>query len=212
MSDLSMRLAAAFKEVPIVAILRGVTPSDVVDVGEAIYRAGIRVIEVPLNSPEPFDSIARLATAFANRAIVGAGTVVSVDDVHRVAASGAEIVVAPNTDTAVIKAAIDVNLEPFPGWMSVSEAFSAYTAGARFLKLFPASTVGVGHVQAARAVLPSDARVFAVGGVGAANGAEWLAAGIDGFGIGSELYRPDRSVDDIAARAIDCVAALRRRG
>ncbi|MEM8982409.1 MAG: 2-dehydro-3-deoxy-6-phosphogalactonate aldolase [Pseudomonadota bacterium] len=210
MPDLSERLDEALSDVPIVAILRGIEPEDAIAVSEIVFAAGIRVIEVPLNSPRPFESIERLASAFAGRAIVGAGTVLSADDARAVAASGGKIAVAPNTDPTVIGAAIEAGVEPLPGWMTVSEALAAYAAGARHLKLFPASTVGAGHIAAARAVLPNDTRLLAVGGVGAENSREWADAGIDGYGIGSELYKPGRSLNDIGARANACVAALRR--
>ncbi|MEL7537715.1 MAG: 2-dehydro-3-deoxy-6-phosphogalactonate aldolase [Pseudomonadota bacterium] len=209
MSDLSERVAASMRDMPVVAILRGVTPDSVIDVAEAIFDAGIRLIEVPLNSPQPIDSIARLAAAFGDRAIVGAGTVLTTAAVDAVAASGGQLIVAPNTDVAVIERTIGRGLLPLPGWATASEALTAYAAGARYLKLFPASTYGAAHVKGVRAVLPADAHIIAVGGVGANDAAAWLDAGVIGFGVGSELYRPDRSIDDIAGRARALAAAMR---
>jgi 2-dehydro-3-deoxyphosphogalactonate aldolase len=175
----------------IIAILRGVRPERVVRVAQLCHRHGIRAIEVPLNSPEPFDSIARLADAALPGCAIGAGTVLGIDDVARVHDAGAQFIVTPNVNAAVIRAALGHGLAVVPGFATPSEAFSAIAAGATRLKLFPASTYGPGHLMALRAVLPPAVRVFPVGGIGAADCATWLAAGASGFGFGSELFRPD---------------------
>jgi 2-dehydro-3-deoxyphosphogalactonate aldolase len=193
--------------VPVIAILRGVQPVDVVNIGTALYDAGIRSIEVPLNSPEPFESITRLSKAFGSKCLVGAGTVLNADDVDKVRQSGGGLIVTPNTDPAVIERAVALNLDVVPGFATPSEAFRALQAGARTLKLFPASTYGPSHVKAIRDVLPKTIKVFAVGGVGAANLTPWLEAGIDGIGVGGELYRPSYTSEEISRRAIALVAA-----
>ena len=203
------RLAQYFDEMPVVAIIRGVQPQEVVAIGEAIVAAGIGIVEVPLNSPEPFASIERLADELADRCVVGAGTVLTVEDASRVAQAGGAIAVSPNADTAVVERCLEVGLTPMPGWATVTEAFSVYQAGARYLKLFPAGTYGAGHVKAARAVLPTDLRLIAVGGVGAGQVDDWLRAGVDGFGIGSELYTAGSSADEVHERACRVVAAVR---
>jgi 2-dehydro-3-deoxyphosphogalactonate aldolase len=203
-----MTLEDALAETPIVAILRGVKPDEVVAIAEALHGAGVRVVETPLNSPDPLDSIARLA-AFKGRLVFGAGTVLSPDRVDAVADAGGEIIVSPNTDPAVIRRALERGLVPLPGFATASEGFAAYAAGARHLKLFPASTYGAGHVKALKAVLPRDARVHAVGGVGPAAMAEWREAGVDGFGLGSELYKPGWTPEQVSERARAAVAAAR---
>jgi 2-dehydro-3-deoxyphosphogalactonate aldolase len=192
----------------IVAILRGVTPARILDVAGALYGAGIRAIEVPLNSPRPFESIELLAKEFSGRCLTGAGTVLSVDDVDRVAGAGGTLVVTPNTDPAVIARGVEKSMTVMPGFYTPSEALAAVAAGARLLKLFPAATGGTGHLKAVLAVLPKDVPVYAVGGVGAANMGEWRKAGAAGFGLGSEVFKPDFTDADIAARAARCVAAF----
>ncbi|MCL4186228.1 MAG: 2-dehydro-3-deoxy-6-phosphogalactonate aldolase [Rhodobacteraceae bacterium] len=191
----------------LVAILRGVAPDEVEAVADVLLAAGIERIEVPLNSPRPYDSVARLARHCDNRALVGAGTVLSADEVTAVAAAGGRLVVAPNTDPAVIGAARAAGLEAIPGVFTATEAFAALTAGATALKLFPAAQLGPAGLAALRAVLPPATRVIAVGGVGAADFAAWAQAGVAGFGIGTALYVPGRSLADIAARAAGLVAA-----
>jgi 2-dehydro-3-deoxyphosphogalactonate aldolase len=204
-----MTLDDALAEAPIVAIIRGVTPDEAIGVGEALYGAGVRVIETPLNSPEPLESIRRLVQAFEGRMVVGAGTVLSPEAAEQVAEAGGRICVSPNTDQAVIRRAIELGLEPMPGFGSVSEAFAAVAAGARRLKLFPASTYGSGHVKALKDVLPRDVTVMPVGGVAPAQFADWWAAGARGFGMGGDLYKPGRSLQDIAERGRAAVAAVR---
>lgn len=198
------KLESWFATMPVIAILRGVRPEEVVGIGEAVYKAGIGIIEVPLNSPDPLVSIKNLAQALGDRCVIGAGTVLTEADVVAVAAAGGEIVVSPNTNLEVIKQSLELGLVPMPGWATVTEAFLAYQAGARYLKLFPAATYGPGHIKAARAVLPDQCKLLAVGGVGADMAEQWLGAGIDGFGIGSELYKPGDSADQVyqSARAV----------
>lgn len=203
---------AFLNELPLVAILRGVTPARVLGGAGALYGAGIRAIEVPLNSPEPFKSIELLAKEFSGRCLTGAGTVLSVADIDRVADAGGRLVVTPHTDPAVIARGVEKGMTVMPGFYTPSEGFAAVGAGARTLKLFPAATGGTAHLKAMLAVLPPQVPVYAVGGVGAANMGEWRKAGAAGFGLGSELFKPDFSDAEIAARAATCVAALRAAG
>lgn len=196
-------------ELPLVAILRGVTPERIEGVANALFDAGIRAIEVPLNSPEPFKSIEILAKAFGGRCLTGAGTVLTPQDVDRVTDAGGKLLVTPNTDPAVIARGVEKGLTVMPGFFTPSEGFAAIAAGARFLKLFPASTGGTDHLKAVLAVLPKEVPVYAVGGVGAANMAEWRKAGAAGFGLGSDLFKPDFSDAEISARAAKCVAAFK---
>jgi 2-dehydro-3-deoxyphosphogalactonate aldolase len=192
---------------PVVSILRGVTSAEVVEIGAALVAAGIRIIEVPLNSPDPFASIEALQAEFGNQALIGAGTVLDAASVERLAQTGAKLMVAPNTNAAVIARAIELRLEPLPGFLTPSEAFAAIAAGASRLKLFPASSFGPAYLRALREVLPADIGVWAVGGVDAANLAEWIGAGAEGVALGGSLYRPGTSAADVAAKAMRVVAA-----
>jgi len=192
----------------IIAILRGLVPERAVATGDVLFGAGIRTIEVPLNSPKPFDSIAALAKHFGDVCVCGAGTVLDPADVARVKDAGGRIVVTPNANAAVIGEAVRAGLRIVPGFATATEAFAAIAAGARDLKLFPAATYGAGHLKALKAVLPRDVPVYAVGGVGANDVAEWVAAGASGFGFGSELFRPDYSGADIESRAKAIVEAV----
>jgi 2-dehydro-3-deoxyphosphogalactonate aldolase len=196
-------------ELPLVAILRGVTPARIEGVAEALFEAGIRAIEVPLNSPEPFKSIGILARIYGDRCLTGAGTVLDTANVDRVADAGGKLLVTPNTNPAVIARGVEKQMVVMPGFYTPSEAFAAITAGARHLKLFPAATAGTGHLKALLAVLPKDVPVYAVGGVGAGNMKEWRQAGAAGFGMGTDLFKPDYSDDEIASRAQASVAAFR---
>lgn len=191
----------------IVAILRGVTPPEVEAHAEALIAAGITAIEVPLNSPDPYDSIQRLVAGAGGRAKIGAGTVLTPDEVRRLAGIGARLVVSPNADAAVIRATRAAGMESYPGVLTPTECFAALAAGASALKLFPGSLVGPAGLAAIRAVLPPGTRVLAVGGAGAANFAEWVAAGAAGFGIGAALYRPGQDPETTARRAAEIVAA-----
>ncbi|TDR42043.1 2-keto-3-deoxy-phosphogalactonate aldolase [Tahibacter aquaticus] len=174
----------------VIAILRGVRPERVIQAAELCYRHGIRAIEVPLNSPQALTSIERLASHALPRCRIGAGTVLNVGEVTQVRAAGATFIVAPNVNSAVIRAALDQGLGAVPGFATASEAFAAIAAGATQLKLFPASSYGPAHLRALQAVLPAAVRVFPVGGIGAADCARWLDAGAAGLGFGSELFRP----------------------
>lgn len=194
----------------LVAILRGVKPDEVEAVASALVEAGISIIEVPLNSPEPFESISRLARSFGDQAVVGAGTVTKVADVDRLHDAGGRIVVSPNCNPSVIARAVERSMIPMPGVFTATECFAALDAGATAIKLFPASVAGTGGLKAIKAVLPADCDVYAVGGVSAANMAEWLAAGIAGFGIGTALYTPGFTVEQVAKVARETVAAYDR--
>ena len=187
--------------------MRGVAPKQALEVGTALVQAGIRIIEVPLNSPRPLDSITGLEEALGREALIGAGTVLSTKDVDAVATAGGRLIVSPNTNPAVISRALERGLYPMPGFLSPSEAFAAIAAGARDLKLFPARTSGARHLAAVREVLPRQVRVWAVGGIDAANLGEWLASGAVGVGVGGSLYRPGDTPEQVAAHARELVAS-----
>lgn len=196
-------------ECPLVAILRGITPDEAESIGDALVEGGIRIIEVPLNSPSPLDSIARLSARFAGRALIGAGTVLQPAQVDAVRGAGARLVVSPSTNRAVIAATVAAGMVSCPGYFTPSEAFEALDSGAHALKLFPAEAASPAVLKAQRAVLPRDARVLVVGGVGPDSMAPWLAAGADGFGLGSGLYRPGQSAEMTLERARAYQAALK---
>ena len=204
-----MTLEQAMAEAPVVAILRGLPPEQAAEMGEALYAAGIRIIEVPLNSPDPLRSIRTLADTLGDRAVVGAGTVLDAEAVARVADAGGRIIVSPNTDPAVIAAALARGLDPMPGFATPSDAFVALGAGAVYLKLFPASTYGVGHLKAVKEVLPASAILLPVGGVKPEVFAAWWDAGARGFGMGGDLYKAGRSIEETAARARAAIDAVR---
>lgn len=203
-----MRLETAVAQSALVAILRGIEPSRAVETAGVLCRVGIRVIEVPLNSPDPFTSIAALAASVGSTCLIGAGTVLDTDSVRRTHAAGGRLVVAPNCDPEVIRCALELDMQVMPGIATATEAFNAVRAGATQLKLFPAVTYGPRHLQALRAVLPSAVRMYPVGGVGPADVADWVAAGAAGFGFGSELFRPEYALPEIERRALQLVQAL----
>ncbi|GGB39272.1 2-dehydro-3-deoxy-6-phosphogalactonate aldolase [Sphingomonas metalli] len=209
MTDLAARFAAAFQACPLVAILRGLTPPEAEPVGDALVEAGFTLIEVPLNSPDPYDSIARLVRRHGDRALIGAGTVLRPEQVAEVQAAGGTLVVSPNTDTRVIAAAVAAGLIAMPGYFTPSEGFAALAAGAHALKLFPADGTTTAMLKAQRAVLPRETKVLAVGGVAPDTIATWRQAGADGFGLGSNLYKPGKSAADVARDAAAFVAAVR---
>lgn len=204
-----MDLRAALAQCPIAAILRGVKPDEIDAIGDALIEAGVTVIEVPLNSPQPFESIARLASRHGQRALIGAGTVLTAADASRVNEAGGQLVVAPNFDADVVRAAKAANLTALPGVMTPSEGFAALKAGADGLKLFPAEIIPPVVFKAWRAVFPADTLLLAVGGVGADNIATYREAGASGHGIGSALYKPGRPAAEIGKLAKALVAAAK---
>ena len=191
----------------IIAILRGITQSEAPAAAAALIDAGITTIEVPLNSPDPFDSIKSMSSAYGSQALIGAGTVLTPDDVRRVAQSGGQLVVSPNYDQRVIVATKMAGMQSWPGVMTPTECFAALKAGADGLKIFPANLIGPGGLRAFRAVMPDGTKLYAVGGAGPENFKDWIAASADGFGIGSALYKPGMSPAEINSRARDIVAA-----
>ncbi len=208
-TDTHARFDAAFATAPLVAILRGLTPAEAPAVGEVLVEAGFTLIEVPLNSPDPFDSIRLLIERVGDRAMIGAGTVLNVEDVGRVADVGGTLIVSPNTDADVIRATATRGLISLPGYFTVSEGFAALAAGATALKLFPADGTTPAYLKAQRAVLPKATRMLAVGGIVPENLATWRAAGSDGFGLGSNLYRPGKSADAVGQEARRYISALK---
>jgi 2-dehydro-3-deoxyphosphogalactonate aldolase len=197
------------REHAIIAILRGIEPDQVEAVGTALYDRGVRVIEVPLNSPQACLSIKALAALHDAGCLIGGGTVLTVDQVDEVHHSGGRLIVAPNCNSAVIARAIKLEMQVIPGIATATEAFSAIDAGARKLKLFPASSYGPRHLKALRAVLPEAIDVYPVGGIGAADIKAWLEAGANGFGFGAEIFKKGYSALESARRAGDLVEAYR---
>lgn len=197
-------------ECPLVAIIRGVTPGEAEAIGEAIYDGGIRIIEVPLNSPDPLRSIESLARKFGEQVLVGAGTVLSVEQVRQVKEAGGRIIVSPDTNIDVIAASAQAGLVSSPGYFTPSEAFYAIRAGATGLKLFPAEGASPSVLKAQLAVLPKDVPVLAVGGIAPDNMQPWLDAGAAGFGLGSGLYKPGQSAADTLEKTRAYVAGLKR--
>lgn len=191
----------------IIAILRGITPDQALEVAAVLIDAGVTKIEVPLNSPDPISSIARLQKQFGEEALIGAGTVISVSQVAQVATTGARLIVSPNNDPSVIRATKAANMQSFPGVMTPTEVFSALASGADGLKLFPGEVIGPAGLKAMRAVIPQEVPLFAVGGVSAQNMGEWIRSGAAGFGIGSAIYKPGDSTIVIARKAREIVDA-----
>lgn len=203
-------LQAALKDLPLVAILRGVRPDEVDAIFDTLVTAGFRMIEIPLNSPRPWESIERLSKRCPDDVVIGAGTVLDPEACQRLADLEAPLVITPNTDPAVIGEAVSQDLAPMIGCMTPTEALTAVQAGATTLKLFPAGKLGTGYFKDIKAVLPPDLPVFAVGGIDLDNLGEWVAAGIDGFGFGGSVYRPGWSADEVGERARALIGEWRR--
>jgi 2-dehydro-3-deoxyphosphogalactonate aldolase len=199
-----------FEACPLIAIIRGVEPDEVEAIGEALFEGGIRIIEVPLNSPRPLDSIGKLAARLGDKALIGGGTVLTPADVAAVAGVGGRIIVSPGFNAAVVQATVAAGLVSAPGYFTPSEAFAAIAAGAHLLKLFPAEAASPAVVKAQRAVLPRDVPLVVVGSVTPDTMAGYRAAGADGFGLGGALYRPGQGPAQVIAQARAFVAALGR--
>lgn len=200
---------AAFGRCPLVAILRGIRPTEVEAVGDALADAGFSLIEVPLNSPDPLRSIERLAKRLQGRAMVGAGTVLTPEQVREVAGAGGRIIISPNTDPGVIAATVESGMASLPGCFTATEAFAALAAGAHGLKFFPAEAMGPAVLKALCAVLPREVPKLAVGSITAGTMVPWVKAGAHGFGLGSALYSRGATVDAVAANAAAFITAWR---
>ena len=198
---MSLDFATAFARCPLVAILRGVRPDEVEPIGDALVAAGFTLIEVPMNSPDPLDSIGRLARRLDGRALVGAGTVLTPDQVRAVQQVGGRLIISPNSDLSVIAQSAQAGLVSMPGYLTPTEAFAAVQAGASALKLFPAEAATPAVLKAQRAVLPKDLPILVVGGINPDNMAPWVAAGANGFGLGSALYKPGATAAQVSEAA-----------
>ena len=199
----------ALENFPMIAILRGIRPVEAVDIAKLLYAKGFRCIEVPLNSPAPYESISMMTEELPEDCITGAGTVLSLDAVYRVREAGGRLIVSPNTNVEVIRATVEAGMIAVPGVATATEAFVAVDAGARHLKLFPATTYGTDHLKALASVLPHSVKFIVTGGVNAANLLGWKVAGAAGFGIGSELYRQGDTAKDVDVNARALCEALR---
>ncbi|MDP2257554.1 MAG: 2-dehydro-3-deoxy-6-phosphogalactonate aldolase [Polaromonas sp.] len=202
------KFEAALSHIPLVGILRGLQAHEALTMGEALTSTDWTLIEVPLNSPDPLQSIATLASQFP-QALIGAGTVLTPDDVRNVHAAGGQLIVSPNFNPAVVREAVRLGLVCLPGVMTATEAFAALEAGATGLKLFPAEMITPAVVRALRAVLPADTRLLPVGGITPENMSSYLAAGANGFGIGSALYKPGMKATQVQAHAMNFIASCR---
>jgi 2-dehydro-3-deoxyphosphogalactonate aldolase len=198
-----------FSQNRLIAILRGIKPNEVLAVGEAIFNAGWRCLEVPLNSPDPFESISRLVKRFGDTALIGAGTVLTAEDVEKVHKAGARLIVAPNTDADVVKAALARDMVMMPGVYTATEAFNAIKLGSKFLKIFPADSCGPGYIRALKSVLPTHIKVIPTGGIAVDTVASFHTAGCYAFGVGSSLYKPGTSADEVQKRAEALTAAVK---
>jgi len=203
-----MTLDEALAQCPVIAILRGVCPDEVLDHAQILFEAGLRAIEVPLNSPEPLVSIGKLAKVFGEVCVCGAGTVLTPAEVKSVANVGGKLIVSPNTDEKVIFETLGLGLWSAPGVGTATEAFTAVHAGAKHLKLFPAASYGPNHIKQLRAVLPAHVMVLAVGGVGPADMETWWQAGARGFGLGSEIYKVGQSLEETREKASKVVKSI----
>lgn len=199
-----------FAECPLVGIVRGVRPPEGEAIAQALYEGGIRIIEVPLNSPDPFDSIRIISQKFGDKALIGAGTVLDPADVAKVAEAGGRLVVSPNTNLAVIEATVAAGMVSSPGYFTPSEAFSAIRAGAHVIKLFPAEAASPAVVKSQRAVLPREIPLVVVGGVTPESLSGWMSAGADGFGLGGALYMAGQSAEVTLEKARAFVEAVKR--
>ena len=208
--NVSEEFSRHFEACPLVAIIRGVKPDEVEAIGDALVESGIRIIEVPLNSPDPFESIGRLAKRVGDRVLVGAGTVLEATNVDKVRQAGGRLIVAPNFNESVVKAAVAAGMVSMPGVFTPTEAFAAIEAGANALKLFPAEAASPKMVHAMRAVLPREAPLIIVGGVSPDAIRGWIDGGASGFGLGSGLYKPGQSAADVRENARAFVAAVTR--
>ena len=207
-------MTSFFKEantLPIIAILRGIQPSEVSAVFKALLRAGISTIEIPLNSPSPYESIASAVAEFSGEALIGAGTVLSKEQVDKAAESGAELIVSPNTNADVISTAVNRGLVTFPGAMTPTEVFFAQSLGATGAKLFPVRALGEDYIGDLKSVLPLDFPLVAVGGVNATNAQQWMCAGVDALGVGGSIYRPGDDAETVYRKAVALVNALERK-
>jgi len=200
-----------FAQCPLIAIIRGVTPDEALDIGGALIEGGIRIIEVPLNSPEPLNSIERLASRFGEQASIGAGTVLTPKQVEQVHDAGGRLIVSPNMNAEVIRATVAAGMISCPGIFTPTEAFTALEAGAHTVKLFPAEAATPKVVKAMRAVLPRDVPLIVVGGVSPDSIPSWLDAGANGFGLGSGLYKPGQSAAETQTKARAYAAAVKER-
>ena len=209
MNPLHQKFKDALQSLPLIAILRGLTPPEAVPIGQALVNTGWRLIEVPLNSPQPLDSIAAMVSTFP-QALIGAGTVLTPSEVRNVQAAGGQLIISPNFNPAVVAEALRLGLVCLPGVMTASEAFAALDAGASGLKVFPAELASPAVIKALRAVLPTDALVLPVGGITPDNMQAYLSAGASGFGIGSALYKPGVAADNVILNAMKFIAACTR--
>lgn len=207
-----MTFERAFAHLPLIAILRGLEPKNAVAVAEVLVDAGFRLIEVPLNSPRPFDSIELMAEVFGDQAIIGAGTVLSADDVRRTSNAGGRLIVAPNLDAKVAMAAQADDMAYCPGVMTVTELFAAHRLGADGIKLFPAEIIGTAGLKAMRSVVPPEIALLPVGGIDPPKIADFVAAGASGFGLGSALFRPGIGLADIRSAAAAFTQAAKDAG
>lgn len=209
---IELKLSERLQEMPVIAILRGVRPDEVVAVAEIIYQQGISIIEVPLNTPNAFDCIANLSNAMGDCCLVGCGTLTNSHDISKLVDSGAQIAVTPSTQPNIIEDCLKHGLMPIPGFLTPTEAFAAIHAGARYLKLFPASTVGRSHLAALKAVLPRGINVLAVGGVKHDELDEWIKVGAAGFGFASDIFHPGDSIESVKQAIQKLVASVRKAG